>query len=90
MTKTGRSLLAAGTAGLLAHTAQCAPPPDYPADASTSAHAPDIGSFNNTAKRVPDVSSLLLYGKVETGFMYGNSDAGQKNRQMWNGTSYWD
>jgi predicted porin len=89
MGKTGRSLLAAGTAGLLAHTAHAAPPQDYALYASTSAQDPDIGSFNNTAKRVPDVSSLLLYGKVETGFMYGNSDAGQKNREMWNGTSYW-
>lgn len=49
----------------------------------------DTGSFNNVSKRVPSTTSLLLYGKVETGFMMGNSDIGVKNREMWNGTSYW-
>ncbi|MCA8205107.1 porin [Burkholderia sp. AU33545] len=83
MKTTTRLLLAAGTACLTTHAMAADP---Y---APTTGKDSDTGSFNNTAKPVPDISSVLMYGKVETGFMTGNSDAGIRNTEMWNGTSYW-
>ncbi len=90
MKKTAGCLLVAGAASLFTQAALAADSTsEFDPHAPTTAKDADTGSFNNTSKAVPDISSLLLYGKVETGFMYGNSDAGVKNREMWNGTSYW-
>lgn len=90
MKRTTAHALVAGCVMLSAHAALAASTGDiFDPHSPTTGKDPDTGSFNNTSKAVPDISSLLLYGKVETGFMYGNSDAGVKNREMWNGTSYW-
>ena len=90
MKKTAGCLLVAGAASLFTQAALAADSTsEFDPHAPTTAKDADTGRFNNTSKAVPDISSLLLYGKVETGFMYGNSDAGVKNREMWNGTSYW-